>query len=153
MTTLVSDKKGETNFYIDKKNENSSTNSMFDMNKIGYESNVIKKIKLNCNTLDSISKNLRIKKIDYLKIDIEGAEFKALKGAKILLEKNLIENIHLEYGHAAMADRVYIKDIHDYLKNYGFKMYLIKPNNIERINYTPFIENEFDYINLFFSKK
>jgi hypothetical protein len=99
------------------------------------------------------AKNLRIKKIDYLKIDIEGAEFKALKGAKILLEKNLIENIHLEYGHAAMADRVYIKDIHDYLKNYGFKMYIIKPYNIERVYYTPYLENEYDYINLFFSKK
>ena len=153
LTTLVSDKKREADFYIDKKNKNSGTNSMFNMNKIGYKSNVIKKIKLNSNTLDSIAKNLRIKKIDYLKIDIEGAEFKALKGAKILLEKNLIENIHLEYGHAAMADRVYIKDIHDYLKNYGFKMYIIKPYNIERVYYTPYIENEFDYINLFFSKK
>ena len=37
LTTLVSDKKSEADFYIDKKNKNSGTNSMFDMNKIGYE--------------------------------------------------------------------------------------------------------------------
>ena len=48
-----------------------------------------------------------------------------------------------------MADRKYIKDYLYLLKKYNFEMYVIIPKGLRKIEYTPYMENYFDYINLF----
>ena len=49
-----------------------------------------KSIKVNINTLDNIIKKLNLKKISYLKINIEGSEINALRGLK--KKFHLVEN-------------------------------------------------------------
>ena len=136
-------------FNVDKKVSNSGHNSAFDMNEIGY-STQSNKVEINSSTLDNFIQENNIKKVDYLKIDTEGSEYRILKGASSNLKKNFFKFIHLEFGHAAMADRVYIKDIYDLLRPHGMNMYVIMPNCLKKLDYTPFLENEYDYINLFF---
>ena len=43
--------------------------------------------KVKTTTLDKLCKDLRLKKVDFIKMDIEGAEIRALKGAKSMLNK------------------------------------------------------------------
>jgi len=147
---LFWDKEEKLNFFIDQNNMASGTNSIFDMNKIGYLPKS-KSIILMTSTVDNYVYKNNIKKVDYVKIDAEGAEYRILLGMKKTLTNKMIKYIHLEFGHAAMADKRYIKDYYDYLVQFGYDMYIIKPKGIQRIEYTPYLENEYDYINLFFS--
>ena len=147
---LFWDKEEKLNFFIDPNNMASGTNSIFDMNKIGYLPKS-KSIILMTSTVDNYVYKNNIKKVDYVKIDAEGAEYRILLGMKKTLTNKMIKYIHLEFGHAAMADKRYIKDYYDYLVQFGYDMYIIKPKGIQRIEYTPYLENEYDYINLFFS--
>ncbi|MDC3401389.1 FkbM family methyltransferase, partial [Candidatus Pelagibacter ubique] len=138
---LFWDKEEKLNFFIDQNNMASGTNSIFDMNKIGYLPKS-KSIILMTSTVDNYVYKNNIKKVDYVKIDAEGAEYRILLGMKKTLTNKMIKYIHLEFGHAAMADKRYIKDYYDYLVQFGYDMYIIKPKGIQRIEYTPYLENE-----------
>lgn len=46
-----------------------------------------KKLKVKGSTIDSISKRENLKKLSFIKLDLEGAEYLALKGAKKTIEK------------------------------------------------------------------
>ena len=146
---LFWDKHERLKFNVNKNEKNSGHNSIFDMNKIGYTTHN-DKLEVNSSTLDYFIQENNIKKVDYLKIDTEGSEYRILKGASNNLKKNFFKFIHLEYGHAAMADRVYIKDIYDLLCPLGMNMYAITPNGLRKLDYSPYLENEYDFINLFF---
>lgn len=54
--------------------------------------------KIQCKKLDTLVSDLNIDKIDYLKIDTEGAELKIIMGAERLLEQKRIQHIQFEYG-------------------------------------------------------
>ncbi len=58
--------------------------NLFDLHKIkkkDYQNyNITEKIEVQCETLDSSLKSLNINKLDYLKIDTQGAELNILKG-------------------------------------------------------------------------
>ena len=146
---LFWNKSEKIKFYIDKNNPAAGTNSPFDMLNLGYNTETNHEEFIS-QTLDNFILSNDIKKIDYLKIDVEGSEFKILQGLKDSLNKNKIKYIHLEYGHAAMADRVYVRDFVNYLTNFGMEMYVIIPNGLRKVAYKPHFENYYDYINFFF---
>jgi len=53
---------------------------------------------IECKKLDTLFNEYQLDKIDYLKIDTEGAEYKILLGAKNLLEQKKITFVQFEYG-------------------------------------------------------
>ena len=63
-------------------------------------------------TLAKLLDKYSIKQVDFLSLDLEGAELEALRGAE--LERQMIMNILVETRN--------IKDIHSYLKEKGYKM-------------------------------
>lgn len=73
-----------------------------------------------CKTLDNLTSDLNLERIDYLKIDTEGAEYKILCGAKKLLTENKISFIQFEYG---LDDKTIppVEIICDFLKEYNYK--------------------------------
>lgn len=75
-------------------------------------------------TLDSLCDEFNLSTIDYLKIDVEGAEYKVLQGAKNLLEKKNILFIQFEYG-LVDADIPSVEIIENYLQQYGYKELLV----------------------------
>ena len=88
-----------------------------------YRLNQIDIINVNFNTLDEFCKENSVNFIDFLKLDVQGAEFKVLKGAhKSLMEKK-IKVIQLE----VIISKTYVgqKSLAYYielLEGYGYKL-------------------------------
>lgn len=87
----ISDKEGKIMFYESKESE---INSL-----IKHES--YKKINVQTTTLDSYAKKHQLRRINLLKIDVEGAELKVIKGAKKLLHNQLIDVIIFEVNDSS----------------------------------------------------
>lgn len=89
-----------------------------------YSPNDIKEIEIPCKKLDTLFNELKISKIDYLKIDTEGAEYKILCGAKELLKDKKISFIQFEYG--LLDEKVpSVELIYKLLNDYHYKQILI----------------------------
>ena len=148
----LSDSIGQTQFYINKDPNLSGHDSIFNMTVIGYQEG-IECINVETSTLDELAKKLTISDIYFLKIDVEGNELAVLKGAESLLEKENIDFIQIEFGHAARAARVYLHDIINYTNKYNYIIFVILPTGLMPLNFTPFTENRYTYINFLLVKK
>jgi FkbM family methyltransferase len=79
-------------------------------------------------TLDAIALKYDLKHIDFLKLDLEGHEFEALRGAKKCLDSKLINSLIFEFGGCNIDSRTYFKDFWNLLvKEYGFSFYRLLP--------------------------
>jgi len=110
-------------------------------------------IPVKVDTLDSLAMQLKLEYFNFIKIDVEGAELAVLKGAESLISEGKIDYIQLEFGHACRAARTTLFDIYRFLAKYNYQMYVIKPGGIELTSFSPWLENRYSYINLFFAKK
>ena len=67
-------------------------------------------------TLDSINYD---KKIEFIKIDVEGNEFEVLKGARDSIKNHEPKYILLEFNQANVQSRVFLRDLINFLDNYS----------------------------------
>ena len=132
----VSDHNGSNKFFLSSKNT-----GMHSLQKINDD---VKEIKIDVIKLDDYFTTLGlIKKISFIKIDVEGAEFQVLNGMKMILKndnlKLLIEFIpeHLEKHGTNPSDVLKI------LENNNFKLYQIneKTKELELKNYKDILKN------------
>ncbi|MER6059616.1 FkbM family methyltransferase [Streptomyces sp. NPDC001792] len=78
-------------------------------------------------TIDREVKKRRIDHIDLLKLDIEGAELAALRGASTSLEERRIATIAFEFGSANVYSRIFFRDFWDLLDPLGYRLWRICP--------------------------
>lgn len=83
-------------------------------------------------TLDYYCQNHNIDEIDFLKMDIEGNEYKALLGASGLLKQKKIGVIQIETGGANMDSRTYFRDYWNLLHE-DFNVFRILQNGFKKI--------------------
>jgi len=88
---------------------------------------------IDISTIDLFCKKNEISEIDFLKIDIEGHELFALKGAKELIANHKIKFIQFEFGECHIDSRTFFKDFYDLLGN-DYTFYRIVPNGLRKIN-------------------
>ncbi len=108
-----SDKKAILNFYINKNNSGGHS--------LKYKTN--NKISVEANTLDNLLKPFKLKRVDLMKIDVEGAESDVLKGAIKPLKK-----FHPKIIFEAWDDK-YLQKCLDVLKPLGYKVKKISEEN------------------------
>ena len=82
-------------------------------------------ISVQVRSLDSFCAEHRIRSIDLLKIDTEGAEFFVLSGAKRMLEARRIKIIQFEYTDHPEDN---LERLYNLLMSYGFAIYKIGKN-------------------------
>ncbi len=124
----LSDKKGTSNIKI---NEKAYTNSLLELHESAsqsWENESLKSISLQSittNTIDYFADQYNIKKINLLKLDVQGLEYLVLKGASKLLAKSQIDILLLEviviptYRKQSKVSHIFnILDSNDY-KLYG----------------------------------
>jgi FkbM family methyltransferase len=73
-------------------------------------------------TGDDYCESRRIESIDYLKIDVEGAEKNVLKGFERMLSEQRVNVIQFEYGYAAILSKFLLIDAYQWLEPFGFKL-------------------------------
>lgn len=82
--------------------------------------------KVQISTMDDYVSRMRVDSVDVIKIDVEGAEYSVLKGAKKLLQGQTPPMLFFEVVQAFQAKFNYTSnDILSYLGTFGYKSYLI----------------------------
>ena len=100
------------------------------LDHFGISMDISEEIKL--TTIDSYCKMNNINQLHFLKLDIEGHELSALKGASNLLEQKKINFIQFEFGGCNIDSRTYFQDFW-YLLNENYTIYRIVKNGLQRI--------------------
>lgn len=118
----VGEKSGRETLFI---NKNVDTNSLLKSGKIGLSSDRqvanISGINVQVCTLDEFCGENNINFIDILKLDIQGGELAALKGAKNLLSEKKIKLIYSEtYFRQQYEEQPLFHDISKYLEQFGY---------------------------------
>jgi FkbM family methyltransferase len=71
----------------------------------------------------------QLDQIDFLKLDLEGHELEALKGAESLLENHAIRAIQFEFGGCNIDSRTYLRDFWQLLHDkHNYSFYRLIPN-------------------------
>ncbi|SVE01763.1 uncharacterized protein METZ01_LOCUS454617, partial [marine metagenome] len=85
-------------------------------------------------TLDEYVHMHNIKKIDLLKIDVEGHELDVLYGGSSLLSDNKIRFIQFEFGEFNIDTRITFQELFTYLKSFGYTTYIVKHGRLVEIH-------------------
>ena len=81
-------------------------------------------------TGDMYCKNNKIRQIDILKIDVEGAEYWVLQGFSEMLSQGAIKVIQFEYGYTSSDIGHLTKDYYELLTGYGYEVGPLKPSGV-----------------------
>jgi FkbM family methyltransferase len=98
-------------------------------------------------TIDIYCQQQEIKRINFLKIDVEGGELDVLYGAKHFLETGRIDYLQFEYGGTYLDSQKTLKEAFDYLQKFRYSIFKILPNGLEyKPSFVPEYE-DFEYSN------
>ncbi len=98
-------------------------------------------------TVDAYCHRLNLKRISFMKIDVEGAELDVLRGAKKLLENDGIDYIQFEYGGTYLDAGIKLQQVFAYLHGFDFMIFKIFPNELRyQPQFSPELE-DFNYSN------
>ena len=90
------------------------------------------KVRCPCITLDSYAADNAIERIDLLKIDVEGHEMAALRGAAGLLSEGRVDAIYFEYFERYLSPYHPPKDLLEYLRGFGFEICLCRGHDLDK---------------------
>jgi FkbM family methyltransferase len=120
----VSDQGGEINLYSDK--AGSGLASFYER----YESHLPAATRVERVPVTTIDKELeahRLDHVDFMKIDVEGAELQVLRGAERSLHAKAIHAFAFEFGAVNIVSRVFFRDCWDLITGHGYSLWRIAP--------------------------
>ena len=101
-----------------------------------------KKEKIQIKTLDDFIKEQKISRIDFLKIDVEGHEYKVINGCIESLKNGMIKTIQFEYNNYWLKSGAKLLEMLKFLESYNYKFYRLTPWGKIRIkNFASDLEN------------
>lgn len=95
----------------------------------------------NVITGDQFCREHNIQNIDFLKIDVEGAEHTVLKGFSDALSKKRIRVLQIEYSIGNIFSQFLLKNIYEFFNEKGYFVGKLHKRNVDFSSYTPTMEN------------
>jgi FkbM family methyltransferase len=123
--SAVSDHEGKTELFSDV--PGSGMASLYNRRLGHAHISLNEKTSISTVTLDRFIEESGIKRVDFMKMDIEGAEFSALKGAERSLARGIISAFSFEFGGGNIDSRTYFQDFWYLLRPLGFNISRIVP--------------------------
>ncbi len=140
----ISHKNSKSKIYYD--NKGSGLASLYQRNLKHYSIELEKIEEITLRRLDEYIEENAIKHINFMKIDIEGHELRALEGMGDYLNCNFIDFIQFEYGGANLDSHSSLLELYNLFGSNGFKVAKVMPKGLEVREYKPFMDN-FNYAN------
>jgi FkbM family methyltransferase len=125
--------KEETSMEINLFDSNTHS-SIFDINKGITES--IKNTTIELIKGDSFLTNAKIDYVDFLKLDVEGAEYDTIVGFEESLKSGKIRAIQFEYGYINIVTKKLLIDFYNLFEKYGYIIGKIFPKTVEFRKYS-----------------
>jgi len=72
-----------------------------------------------------------IGRVDFLKLDVEGAEHLALKGLDGYLRQGKVRFVQFEYGRVNILTHFLLRDFYELFQGYGYAVGKIYPDYVE----------------------
>ena len=98
-------------------------------------------------TIDDVVDELKLARIDLLKIDTEGHEFDVLLGSAQLLFSGGIKVIHFEFNEMSVFSRTYLRDFMQLLRDFTL-FRLLQDGAVPLSHYEPYLYEVFAYQNI-----
>jgi FkbM family methyltransferase len=119
-------KEEKIKLYLPSKEEEEKESSHTKYNTIIQDRthNETKFVEVQANTLDYLlqSNGIKHEKVNWIKIDVEGAEFEVLKGAKDILSKSYNISLLIEIHNLSAANTNLYEPIKEFLNSYNYKI-------------------------------
>lgn len=104
-----------------------TTGSLFDRRDTYGRGRTYNSFEVEVVRLDDFVQMRGIERIDFMKMDLEGAEHQALKGAAECLGSRRIRALSFEFGTSNVNARVFFREIYDLLADSGFAIFRVTP--------------------------
>lgn len=125
----VGESVGEASFHFSSATDGSAslhTRGDTPFRELSYQS-----INVEIRTMDDLLESLGIDFVDFMKMDIEGHELFALRGAQRALASRKIGALSFEFGCGNINSRTFFRDFWDLLNSSGFDIWRIAPGGRE----------------------
>ena len=109
--------------------DSNTHSSIFDINMVMTESNKTTTIDLIKG--DDFMVDQKIDQVDFLKLDLEGAEYDAIEGFRESLKAGKIRAIQFEYGYINIVTKKLLLDFYNFFEEYGYIVGKIFPKTVE----------------------
>lgn len=116
------------NYYYE---ESEGCSSLFDRKALS--SIPVQKISIHVTSLDKFCDTYKIDRINFLKIDVEGAEWDVLQGADHLISNKKIDFIQFEYGGTFPDANITLYQIYSYLTTHGYSIFRVTSDGLIHI--------------------
>ena len=90
----------------------------------------IAEVAAHITTGDEFLKTHGIAHVDFLKIDVEGAEFSVLNGFQNAFARNAIDLVQFEYGEINLKTRDFLQDYYKFFTARGFVVGKLYPEGV-----------------------
>lgn len=85
----------------------------------------------------------RSEQIRFLKVDVEGAEYDVLRGARTLLRRGQIDFLQFEYGGTFLDAGTSLRNVWSYLRRFGYRILRVEKGKFTEVK--KFTDNAEDY--------
>ncbi len=146
----LSDSEGTLKLY--KNTDRHTLASVYQRDLEHYDLKLDQVEEIQLSTVDAFCARNTIERLHFLKIDIEGHELSALKGAERMIREGRIDFIQFEFGGANVDSRTYFRDFFTLLKG-NFRLYRIVRNGLQPIEHYTESYEQFNTINYLAAKR
>ena len=103
-----------------------TTGSLFERHDTVSADHNYRAIEVEVVRLDDFITQKRIDRIDFMKMDLEGGEFEALKGATDCIRRGVLRAFSFEFGSSNVNSRVFFRDMFDLLEKH-YDLFRVTP--------------------------